>query len=494
MSIFYIKIFLLIYKRKITIGENMSSNYSFAFGSYMNNSLYEIDLTTQNAENETTQNSQTQVSSTTPYSNYSNYYNYSNQTGVDYMNSGSSIFDAYKNATSNFNIDYSQPYRDILDDMYETWGNMANDDSVSAATQGNTAASESAQAAMSSAEAAQAALENVQNTATEVQEALDAGNEEEAKELATQALQEAQKAQEEADAAQEEADAAKEAAEQAAQAAQEAVGTQAEEECARLAQEAQSVADTAQQAAQKAQEIADRAMEIATEAAQKAEVDPSVVTEEEDDDGNTDDGEDDGNVETETGMENLTDEEKILVNDAVESILDATTRYMSGPFRIGTDEDMLIEILGNEALTPELMQVVQAELKNKGHDIFELIRSETSGGTEDILEGMLLAKLGGKTKESKTSVESYEQYYNLDKSSAEYQNYIRSCVSLFKQAVDGLGTDEKLLAYIMSLPDDMLNDVANMYNEKYGTEVNFMERGKKEVSGVLREQFWGSDV
>lgn len=475
----------------------MSDNYSFAFGSYINSSLYEVGQNAQEAASQTEESSSgqsTQVTTTPSYSdyNYNMYSNFTNLSNADFANAGSSVFNAYQNTLSNFNIDYSQPYRDILDDLYETWDNMANEDAVSGATDGNQAATEAAQAAMTHAESAQAALENVQAASNEVQQALDANDEEAAKGAATRALEEAQKAQEEAQAAQEKADAAQEAADAAAQAARAAVGTDAEEECAQLAQEAQSIADTSLAAVQKAQEIADRAMEIATEAAQKADVEPSVVTEEDDD--NTDDGEDDGNVETETGMENLTDEEKILVNDAVESILDATTRYMSGPFKLGTDEDMLIEILGNEALTPELMQVVQAELKNKGHDIFELIRSETSGGTEDILEGMLLAKLGGKTKESKTSVESYEQYYNLDKSSAEYQNYIRSCVSLFKQAVDGWGTDEKLLAYIMSLPDDMLNDVANMYNEKYGTEVNFMERGKKEVSGVLREQFWGSDV
>lgn len=468
----------------------MSSNYSFAFGSYMNNSLYELDFTAQNETEQTSNSTQTQVDTSSPYSSYTNYSNYSNYTNSNYLNSGSSIFNAYKNATSSFNIDYSQPYRDILDNMYETWGNMANDDSVSAATQGNTAASESAQTAMSSAEAAQAALENVQNTATEVQEALDAGNEEEAKELATQALQEAQKAQEEADAAQEEADAAKEAAEQAAQAAQEAVGTQAEEECARLAQEAQSVADTAQQAAQKAQEIADRAMEIATEAAQKAEVDPSVVTEEEDDDGNTDDGEDDGNVETETGMENLTDEEKILVNDAVESILDATVRYMTGPFKLGTDEDMLFNIIGDENLTPELMQVVQTELEAKGYNLFDLIKSETSFETEDILVGGMLAKLGGKTTDGKVELESYGKYENLEKTDPEYQKYIRQCVSLFKQATGGWGFNKELFCYIMSLPEDMRNDVENMYNEKYGSDKTFEELGREKSTSVIKAYYY----
>ena len=341
---------------------------------------------------------------------------------------------------------------------------------LGAATQGNTAASESAQAAMTSAETAQAALENVQNTATEVQEALDAGNKEEAKELATQALQEAQKAQEEADAAQEEADAAKEAAKQAAQAAQEAVGTQAEEECARLAQEAQSVADTAQQ--------------------QKAEVDPSVVTEEEDDDGNTDDGEDDGNVETETGMENLTDEEKILVNDAVESILDATVRYMTGPFKLGTDEDMLFNIIGDENLTPELMQVVQTELEAKGYNLFDLIKSETSFETEDILVGGMLAKLGGKTTDGKVELESYGKYENLEKTDPEYQKYIRQCVSLFKQATGGWGFNKELFCYIMSLPEDMRADVESMYNEKYGSDKTFEELGREKSTSVIKAYYY----
>lgn len=471
----------------------MSSNYSFAFGSYMNNSLYELDFTAQNETEQTSNSTQTQVDTSSPYSSYTNYSNYSNYTNSNYLNSGSSIFNAYKNATSSFNIDYSQPYRDILDNMYETWGNMANDDVTSAVTQGNAAATESAQAAMTSAETAQGALENVQNAATEVQEALDAGDKEEAKELATQALQEAQKAQEEADAAQEEADAAKEAAEQAAQAAQEAVGTQAEEECARLAQEAQSVADTAQQAAQKAQEIADRAMEIATEAAQKAEVDPSVVTEEEDDDGNTDDGEDDGNVETETGMENLTDEEKILVNDAVESILDATVRYMTGPFKLGTDEDMLFNIIGDENLTPELMQVVQTELEAKGYNLFDLIKSETSFETEDILVGGMLAKLGGKTTDGKVELESYGKYENLEKTDPEYQKYIRQCVSLFKQATGGWGFNKELFCYIMSLPEDMRNDVENMYNEKYGQEKDFETVGKQKSTSVIKAYFFNNN-
>lgn len=463
----------------------MSSNYSFAFGSYMNNSLYELDFTAQNETEQTSNSTQTQVDTSSPYSSYTNYSNYSNYTNSNYLNSGSSIFNAYKNATSSFNIDYSQPYRDILDNMYETWGNMANDDSVSAATQGNTAASESAQAAMSSAEAAQAALENVQNTATEVQEALDAGNEEEAKELATQALQEAQKAQEKAQAAQEEADAAKEAAEQAAQAAQEAVGTQAEEECARLAQEAQSVADTAQQAAQKAQEIADRAMEIATEAAQKAEVDPSVVTTE-GDNGEGDNGEGDGG----SNMGSLTDEEKILVNDAVESILDATVRYMTGPFKLGTDEDMLFNIIGDENLTPELMQVVQTELEAKGYNLFDLIKSETSFETEDILVGGMLAKLGGKTTDGKVELESYGKYENLEKTDPEYQKYIRQCVSLFKQATGGWGFNKELFCYIMSLPEDMRADVESMYNEKYGSDKTFEELGREKSTSVIKAYYY----
>lgn len=466
----------------------MSSNYSFAFGSYMNNSLYELDFTAQNETEQTSNSTQTQVDTSSPYSSYTNYSNYSNYTDSNYPNSGSSIFNAYKNATSSFNIDYSQPYRDILDNMYETWGNMANDDVTSAVTQGNAAATESAQAAMTSAETAQGALENVQNAATEVQEALDAGDKEEAKELATQALQEAQKAQEEADAAQEEADAAKEAAKQAAQAAQEAVGTQAEEECARLAQEAQSVADTAQQAAQKAQEIADRAMEIATEAAQKADVDPSVVTEE--DDGNTDEDEDDGNVETETGMENLTDEEKILVNDAVESILDATVRYMTGPFKLGTDEDMLFNIIGDENLTPELMQVVQTELEAKGYNLFDLIKSETSFETEDILVGGMLAKLGGKTTDGKVELESYGKYENLEKTDPEYQKYIRQCVSLFKQATGGWGFNKELFCYIMSLPEDMRADVESMYNEKYGSDKTFEELGREKSTSVIKAYYY----
>ena len=473
----------------------MSSNYSFAFGSYINSSLYEVGQNTQEAASQTEESSSgqsTQVTTTPSYSdyNYNMYSNFTNLSNADFANAGSSVFNAYQNTLSNFNIDYSQPYRDILDDLYETWDNMADEDAVSGATDGNQAATEAAQAAMTHAESAQAALENVQAASNEVQQALDANDEEAAKEAATRALEEAQKAQEKAQAAQEEADAAKEAAKQAAQAAQEAVGTQAEEECARLAQEAQSVADTAQQAAQKAQEIADRAMEIATEAAQKAEVDPSVVTEEEDDDGNTDDGEDDGNVETETGMENLTDEEKILVNDAVESILDATVRYMTGPFKLGTDEDMLFNIIGDENLTPELMQVVQTELEAKGYNLFDLIKSETSFETEDILVGGMLAKLGGKTTDGKVELESYGKYENLEKTDPEYQKYIRQCVSLFKQATGGWGFNKELFCYIMSLPEDMRADVESMYNEKYGSDKTFEELGREKSTSVIKAYYY----
>lgn len=474
----------------------MSGNYSFAFGSYINSSLYEVGQNAQEAASQTEESSSgqsTQVTTTPSYSdyNYNMYSNFTNLSNADFANAGSSVFNAYQNTLSNFNIDYSQPYRDILDDLYETWDNMANEDAVSGATNGNQAATEAAQAAMTHAESAQAALENVQAASNEVQQALDANDEEAAKGAATRALEEAQKAQEEAQAAQEEADAAKEAAKQAAQAAQEAVGTQSEEECARLAQEAQSVADTAQQAAQKAQEIADRAMEIATEAAQKADVDPSVVTEE--DDGNTDEDEDDGNVETETGMENLTDEEKILVNDAVESILDATVRYMTGPFKLGTDEDMLFNIIGDENLTPELMQVVQTELEAKGYNLFDLIKSETSFETEDILVGGMLAKLGGKTTDGKVELESYGKYENLEKTDPEYQKYIRQCVSLFKQATGGWGFNKELFCYIMSLPEDMRQDVENMYNEKYGQEKDFETVGKQKSTSVIKAYFFNNN-
>lgn len=474
----------------------MSGNYSFAFGSYINSSLYEVGQNAQEAASQTEESSSgqsTQVTTTPSYSdyNYNMYSNFTNLSNADFANAGSSVFNAYQNTLSNFNIDYSQPYRDILDDLYETWDNMANEDAVSGATDGNQAATEAAQAAMTHAESAQAALENVQAASNEVQQALDANDEEAAKGAATRALEEAQKAQEKAQAAQEEADAAQEAADAAAQAARAAVGTDAEEECAQLAQEAQSIADTSLAAVQKAQEIADRAMEIATEAAQKADVDPSVVTEE--DDGNTDEDEDDGNVETETGMENLTDEEKILVNDAVESILDATVRYMTGPFKLGTDEDMLFNIIGDENLTPELMQVVQTELEAKGYNLFDLIKSETSFETEDILVGGMLAKLGGKTTDGKVELESYGKYENLEKTDPEYQKYIRQCVSLFKQATGGWGFNEELFCYVMSLPEDMRQDVENMYNEKYGQEKDFETVGKQKSTSVIKAYFFNNN-
>ena len=105
--------------------------------------------------------------------------------------------------------------------------------------------------------------------------------------------------------------------------------------------------------------------------------------------------------------------------------------------------------------------------------------------------GKPLAKLGGKSKESQTELESYERYQDMDKSSAEYQNYIRKCVSLFKSSVDGWGTDEKVLAYIMSLPQDIRADVEAQYNEKYGENKSFLERGKEEVSGELKKEYWG---
>lgn len=471
----------------------MSGNYSFAFGSYINSSLYEVGQNAQEAASQTEGSSSgqsTQVTTTPSYSdyNYNMYSNFTNLSNADFANAGSSVFNAYQNTLSNFNIDYSQPYRDILDDLYETWDNMANEDAVSGATDGNQAATEAAQAAMTHAESAQAALENVQAASNEVQQALDANDEEAAKGAATRALEEAQKAQEEAQAAQEKADAAQEAADAAAQAARAAVGTDAEEECAQLAQEAQSIADTAQQAAQKAQEIADRAMEIATEAAQQAGVDPSVVTTE-GDNGEGGDGEgDDG-----SSMNGLTDEEKILVNDAVESILDATVRYMTGPFKLGTDEDMLFNIIGDENLTPELMQVVQTELEAKGYNLFDLIKSETSFETEDILVGGMLAKLGGKTTDGKVELESYGKYENLEKTDPEYQKYIRQCVSLFKQSTDGWGFNEELFCYVMSLPEDMRQDVENMYNEKYGQEKDFETVGKQKSTSVIKAYFFNNN-
>ncbi|HIQ89685.1 TPA: hypothetical protein IAA68_07665 [Candidatus Galligastranaerophilus faecipullorum] len=184
-----------------------------------------------------------------------------------------------------------------------------------------------------------------------------------------------------------------------------------------------------------------------------------------------------------------TDEELSLIYNTAQDILDATVRYESGLFG-GTDEEAFIEALSNEKLTPELMQGVQAQLKAEGHDLFDLIRSETSGGTEDVLEGYALAKLGGESKESGTKLESYGPYQDMDKSSVEYKNYIRKCVSLFKTAVNGAGTDEKVLAYVMSLPDDIRADVEAQYNEKYGKDTKFMDRGKKEVSGVLKDEYW----
>lgn len=202
-----------------------------------------------------------------------------------------------------------------------------------------------------------------------------------------------------------------------------------------------------------------------------------------------------GEVEPAAGEDTtatFTDEELILINDTVEDILDATVRVKTGPFNAGTDEKALIEIMSDETLTPELMRAVQAELEVRGHDIFELIRSETSGETEDVLEGYALAKLGGKSKESETELESYEKYQDMDKSSVEYQNYIRRCVSLFETSVNGWGTNEKVLAYIMSLPQDIRADVEARYNQEHEGETNFYNRGKNEVSGVLKTQYWGN--
>ncbi len=185
-----------------------------------------------------------------------------------------------------------------------------------------------------------------------------------------------------------------------------------------------------------------------------------------------------------------TDEERVLVNETVQDILDATVRVKTGPFSLGTDEEALINILSNDSISPKVMRGVQAELQEQGYDLFELIRSETSWGTEDILEGYALAKLGGTSKESGTQLESYERYQNMDKTNADYQIYIRNCVSLFKQSVDGWGTDEKVLAYVMSLPDDIRADVEALYNEKYGSTKSFMDRGKDEVSGILYDHYW----
>ena len=234
------------------------------------------------------------------------------------------------------------------------------------------------------------------------------------------------------------------------------------------------------------------AAEAAAAAEEAAGEDGAAPAGEAGDDGAAPAGDDEGapaeEGETET---TYTEEEQIIIYNAVEDILDATVRVKTGPFSLGTNEKALIEIMSDESLTPELMRGVQAELKSQNYDIFELIRSETSWGTEDILEGYALAKLGGKSKESQTELESYERYQDMDKSSAEYQNYIRKCVSLFKSSVDGWGTDEKVLAYIMSLPQDIRADVEAQYNEKYGENKSFLERGKEEVSGELKKEYWG---
>ena len=198
----------------------------------------------------------------------------------------------------------------------------------------------------------------------------------------------------------------------------------------------------------------------------------------------------DVDIDTDTDTD-FTDDEKILVNETVLDLLDATVNFKTGPFTIGTDEDMFIKILSSDEITPKVLQAVQDELEAKGYDIFELIRSETSGFTEDILEGYALAKLGGKSKESGTELESYAKYQDMDKDSVDYQNYITNCAHLFKNAVDGWGTDEKVLAYVMSLPASIRDDVEAKYNEKYGSNTNFIERGKKEVSGKLKEHYYG---
>ena len=198
----------------------------------------------------------------------------------------------------------------------------------------------------------------------------------------------------------------------------------------------------------------------------------------------------DVDIDTDTDTD-FTDDEKILVNETVLDLLDATVNFKTGPFTIGTDEEMFIKILSSDEITPKVLQAVQDELEAKGYDIFELIRSETSGHTEDILEGYALAKLGGKSKESGTELESYAKYQDMDKDSVDYQNYITNCAHLFKNAVDGWGTDEKVLAYVMSLPASIRDDVEAKYNEKYGSNTNFIERGKKEVSGKLKEHYYG---
>ncbi len=203
---------------------------------------------------------------------------------------------------------------------------------------------------------------------------------------------------------------------------------------------------------------------------------------------NVDETEDDGNVD-ETGEEaesevEYTEEEQIAIYNAVEDILDASVRMS------GTDEKSLVDVLSDENLSPKLMKAVQEELTNQGYDIFDIIRSETSGSTEDVLEGYALAKLGGKSKETKTKLESYEKYENMDKDSVEYQKYIRNCMSLFRQAVNGPGTDEKVLTYIMSLPEDIRSDVEDKYNEKYSDERDFMQRGKDETGGLIHTEFY----
>ena len=179
-----------------------------------------------------------------------------------------------------------------------------------------------------------------------------------------------------------------------------------------------------------------------------------------------------------------TEEEQIAIYNAVEDILDASVRMP------GTDEKSLVDVLSDENLSPKLMKAVQEELTNQGYDIFDIIRSETSGSTEDVLEGYALAKLGGKTKETKTELESYEKYENMNKDSVEYQKYIRNCMSLFRQAVNGPGTDEKVLTYIMSLPEDIRSDVEAKYNEKYSDERDFMQRGKDETGGLIHTEFY----
>ena len=212
---------------------------------------------------------------------------------------------------------------------------------------------------------------------------------------------------------------------------------------------------------------------------------------------NVDETEDDGNVD-ETGEEDnvdetgeeaeseveYTEEEQIAIYNAVEDILDASVRMF------GTDEKSLVDVISDENLTPKLMKAVQEELTNQGYDIFNIIRSETSGSNEDVLEGYALAKLGGKSKETKTKLESYEKYENMDKDSVEYQKYIRNCMSLFRQAVNGPGTDEKVLTYIMSLPEDIRSDVEDKYNEKYSDERDFMQRGKDETGGLIHTEFY----